>query len=327
MNEVTSPDRPISVDLLVRPGFVALEVASIVDILRICNRVSGRDVFRWTYCSAQGGMVEGAGGISVNATAFCDLSGADYLIVAGNRAQRFLDKSCLAHIRKSRQAKAKVVLLSEAAAEFISQYRSASYPMTTHWENKSVLVEQLAGADISDRLIENHDGMITAAGMSATLDMMLNLIADHVPPSNVRTVSAIFLHDNIRPGDMLQLSPRSASLGPTDKALKAAIRVMEQNLDTDLSIADLPRLVGISPKALERKFRKVFDTTPYQFLVNMRLDKALRLIDTTDLPLIEVALSCGFTDTGHLAKHFKARCGVSPTAFRKRKMHLGLQVA
>ncbi|WP_373050558.1 GlxA family transcriptional regulator [Thalassovita aquimarina] len=328
VRESVSPQRPIAIDVLVQPGFVATEVASVVDTLRVCNRVSGRELFRWTYCSTQEGGIEGAGGLCVNAVAFDDLPAVpDYLIVAGNRAHRFLDRPSLARIRTARQSHAKVILLSEAAAEFIFQNRGASCPMTTHWENKSVLVEQLAGADISDRLVESHDGTITAAGMSATLDMMLNLLSDHVAPVIVRTVSAIFLHDNIRPGDMLQISPRSTTLGPFDPALKTAITVMERNLDTDMSIADLTRQVGISPKALERKFRKAFDTTPYQFLINMRLDKALKLIDTTDLSLIEVAVSCGFTDAGHLAKHFKARCGVSPTTFRKRKMHLGLQDA
>jgi len=325
---MTSPNRPTAVELLVRPGFVALEVASVVDILRISNRVSGRELFSWTYTSEQGGLVEGAGGLCVETTAFSQMTeSSDYLIVPGNCSRCILDKESLARVRKMRQSQAKVVLLSEAAAEFISHCRNSTHPMTTHWENKSVLLEQLAGAEISDRLIENHDGTITAAGMSATLDMMLNLISDHVPPAIVRTVSAIFLHDNIRPGNMRQLGPRSAALGLSDPALKMAITIMEQKLDADLNISDLTKRVGVSSKALERKFRKAFDTTPYQFLINMRLDKALRLVDTTDLPLIEVAVSCGFSETGHLAKHFKARYGVSPTTFRKRKMHLGLQDA
>ncbi|MGV8984698.1 MAG: hypothetical protein ACOH2H_00215 [Cypionkella sp.] len=59
-------------------------------------------------------------------------------------------------------------------------------------------MKRYIGADSADTIAERRDGQTTAAGMGTTIDLILHLIAEQVPPHVVRTVSAALLHDRIR---------------------------------------------------------------------------------------------------------------------------------
>lgn len=313
----------IQLEILLTSGFVGTEFTAIVDTLRIANRVLGHSKFSWKCTSNLGGFVESVTGFAVRTTEFSALRDhPDVMVVPGNGPDNPIGRGTVQRLRQMSRAGGKVILLSEAAAEFISRSQDLEHPMTTHWESKSTLVEQTIGADVADTLIETHDGLTTAAGMTATIDLMLNLLADYVDLSVVRAVSAVLLHDRIRPGNTQQTAQRASVLTSSDPYLRRVIRMMEENLEGELRIRDLARETGIAARSLERKFQTAFNTTPSQFLRDLRLNKSLILLNTTDMPLIEIALSCGLGSTGQFSKLFRARYSVTPAMFRKQKMTL-----
>ena len=77
--------------------------------------------------------------------------------------------------------------------------------------------------------------------------------------------------------------------------------------------------VGLSRSQFVRTFRDATGVPPHQFLRGLRIEKARELLEQTDLPVIEVALNCGFGQPGHFATAFRGATGMSPRAWRQAR--------
>ena len=85
------------------------------------------------------------------------------------------------------------------------------------------------------------------------------------------------------------------------------------------SIKGLCRDAGISHAHLLRLFKREYGTTLISYITEKRLAHACELLETTDLPVAEVAFSCGFSDELHFMKIFKRKTGVTALKYRKEK--------
>jgi transcriptional regulator GlxA family with amidase domain len=77
--------------------------------------------------------------------------------------------------------------------------------------------------------------------------------------------------------------------------------------------------------ALERRFKKHLKKTPHQYINEVRLDNARRLLRETDKPIGTIALETGFADHSHFTRAFTRRFGTAPSADRRSRN--GLQPA
>ena len=69
--------------------------------------------------------------------------------------------------------------------------------------------------------------------------------------------------------------------------------------------------------AFGRMFRSTFHTTPHQFLLELRVQRAKQLLATTTVPIAEIAAQCGFPIPSHFTTTFRSRTGVTPTEYRR----------
>lgn len=99
--------------------------------------------------------------------------------------------------------------------------------------------------------------------------------------------------------------------------MRRLIEFVEENLDRDLSLEAMAREVGISPFYLPRAFKSATGQAPHQYVVARRIERARELLRDTDLPIVDVALSSGFSSQSHLSNWFVRIVGVSPAAYRK----------
>lgn len=103
---------------------------------------------------------------------------------------------------------------------------------------------------------------------------------------------------------------------PAFNVLSQAVLRMRRDFGGRLTIDALATECGLSIRALQRQFRRVFGLTPQEFLLKTRLAAACRLLRTTARPVSEVADECGFSDQSSFTQHFKRRLGVTPKTFR-----------
>jgi AraC family transcriptional regulator, transcriptional activator FtrA len=90
----------------------------------------------------------------------------------------------------------------------------------------------------------------------------------------------------------------------------------QEHLDEPLSVADLARRSAMSRRTFARRFAATTGTTPYQWLLRQRLQRAQRLLETTDLPIGAVARHSGMVTASNLRKHFGAVVRTTPQAYR-----------
>lgn len=88
-------------------------------------------------------------------------------------------------------------------------------------------------------------------------------------------------------------------------------------LSDPLSVEDMARRAHLSPSQFTRVFRENFGTTPYRYLLDLRVHQVRQLLVNTKLPHKKIAEYCGFADEHHLSKVFKRVTGQSPGAYRR----------
>ncbi len=88
-----------------------------------------------------------------------------------------------------------------------------------------------------------------------------------------------------------------------------------------IELAGLARLVGLSVSQFDRRFKRLFQMTPQQFLLRVRLNAACRLLASGQVSIADIALRVGFYDQSYFTKHFKRQTGMTPTHYRR---HYGL---
>lgn len=105
--------------------------------------------------------------------------------------------------------------------------------------------------------------------------------------------------------------------GLAPSALRRSIEFIQTHLDGNLRLSDLAREAKLSTSHLVRSFRQSTGKTPYQYLLQQRIERARSLMRDQRTSLTEVALASGFADQHHLARVFRRITGVTPTSYRR----------
>lgn len=101
-----------------------------------------------------------------------------------------------------------------------------------------------------------------------------------------------------------------------DPVVHSSFEEMRSNIESPVGIHLIARRHGISIRALQRRFMKMFDRTPSQIYQDLRLHHARTLVRQTDMKLIEIGLACGFSSASNFSITFKKKFGQPPSAER-----------
>ena len=94
---------------------------------------------------------------------------------------------------------------------------------------------------------------------------------------------------------------------------------LTQNYSSPVTLEQLARRFEISPANLSRLFRNEFGVGFSRYLTTLRLESAVALLNSTNLPVSEVALRCGFSTSGYFIRVFRRHFGVTPKDYRRRE--------
>jgi AraC family transcriptional regulator len=113
---------------------------------------------------------------------------------------------------------------------------------------------------------------------------------------------------------------RRAAGGLAPWQQQRAKEMMNDCLGAHVSLSELARECRLSVTHFVRAFRQSTGMSPHQWLVARRIEKAVSMLNETDLTLAEIALACGFCDQSHLTKVFSDNVGTSPGRWRRSQM-------
>ncbi len=100
--------------------------------------------------------------------------------------------------------------------------------------------------------------------------------------------------------------------------LKAALKYIREHFADDVALEDMASVAGFSCKYFCKLFKDLTGTTPVNYLMTYRIERAARKLLSTDKTVTQIGYDCGFNDVSYFIKTFKAFKGVSPKDYRKR---------
>ena len=304
---------------LLLPKLTMLAFSSAVEPLRVANQVTNKELYRWFVMTEDGTPVSCSNGIAI--VPDCGLQnvprGAIAFICAGTEPAETLNPRVTSWISRQRAFGAKVGGICTGALALARAGLLQDHVFTLHWENQPAFAERFPDLTPTTNLYENHDGLITCGGGSASTDMMLDIIQKDHGADLATVVADMCIHFRSNGRKSPQKSAYSVALSSRNQHLISAMQLMGDNLETPLGMEEIAERVNISRRQIERLFMQYVAVTPVQFYLQLRITRAYSLLSETNLSVAEIAAATGFGDASHLTARFKKRYGKSPRSFRR----------
>ncbi|MBZ4021734.1 AraC family transcriptional regulator [Rhodobacter sp. TJ_12] len=303
------------------PGFTLLAFSSAVEPLRIANQLSQQPLYQWRLLSDGGKAITASSGISVCTDGPLAPPPRDtrLFVCAGNAPRAAAAPAIVALVQRHARFGGTVGGICTGAVALAKAGLLTDTPFTLHWENQPAFCEDFPELTPCASMFEITPRLMTCGGGAASTDMMIALIAQDHGAEFAAMVSEMCLRKVMVGEEGAQRSPLSVLLRSRNPGLIAIVARMKAHLEDPLPLSELVRASGYSRRHVERMFLSVLGETPGDFYRGLRLDHGRNLLSTTDMPLIEVAVACGFSTVAHFSKSFRARFGMAPTKFNRSR--------
>lgn len=191
--------------------------------------------------------------------------------------------------------------------------------VTTHWEYAAELARRYPEARLEpDRIFIRDGAMFTSAGVTAALDLALDLVEEDLGRQVALAVARRLVLFVKRPGGQTQYSVQLAAQSAQSGAVERAQDLVRRQPTAKLSMAALADHAGTSQRNLARLFRQETGISVGDYIEATRLDLARELLEGTGLPIKRVAAATGFSSPEAMRRVFTHRVGATPTEYRAR---------
>ncbi|MEE8505295.1 MAG: GlxA family transcriptional regulator [Kiloniellales bacterium] len=325
---MTAAPGPQIFGFLLVPKFAMMAFTAAVEPLRAANLLSGKELYDWRVITRDGQPLPSSNRIRLLPDASIETVAdslnpggpggrlASVVVCGGMDGQLYRDPAVFAWLRRLARQGARIGALSDGSYILARAGLLDGYRCTIHWSCLAGFTETFPEIEASSEIYRIDRNRFTASGGTAALDLMLHLIeADHGRELAI-AVAEQFLHERIRSDLDRQRMPLRLRLGLSHTKIIEAVGLMEAHLEEPLSCAELSRRSGISTRQMERLFRKYLKRTPQRYYLELRLERAQRLLTQSSLPVMEVALACGFVSPSHFAKCYREHYNQVPKSTR-----------
>jgi transcriptional regulator GlxA family with amidase domain len=304
---------------LTLPNYSLIAVTNALEVLRMANRVAGRDIYEWSLASLDGRPAAASSGLELSPTVALDKVGkVEILFVCGGiNVREAVSNALLAALRRLGERRVGLGALCTGGYALARAGLLDNYRATIHWENLPALREEFPRVQLNNQVFSIDRDRYTASGGTAPLDLMLNLVQLKHGLRISQQVSEQFVLERVRSDRDRQYVPLRAQVGSSHGNMIRIAQLMEENIEKPLSVEALARSTGLSRRQIERLFRRHLDCVPKRYYLEMRLRRARELLLQTAMPIMDVTTSCGFKSPPHFSRCYRAQFGYPPSAERR----------
>ncbi|MGR3432923.1 MULTISPECIES: GlxA family transcriptional regulator [Roseobacteraceae] len=317
------PAKRLRVAFLLADRFTLSAFANFVDVLRLAADEADHSrpiLCEWVVLSDTLEAVRSSCGVRVQPdTRLRQAARYDYIVVVGGLIGDSAALNGAAQGFLRRQAEAGVPLVGLCTGVFILQRMGLlkGYRCCVSWFHHQDFLDQFeAETPISDQIFVVDRDRLTCSGGHGAAHLAAFLVQRHVGQSAAIKSLNIMMIDDAMGGEKAQPGLTLARRAKDELVRRALLR-MQQNLEVPKTVEDLARELGVGRRTLERRFLADLRQTPLKAYLDLRLERALQRLRTTDASVTNIALACGFCDGPHLSRTMKAERGVTPAEYRK----------
>ena len=308
----------LHVGFLLMPEYTLSTFANAISVLRMANRISGKDLYKYSVFTSDGLQVTSSSGIEVIVDSLpANPDDLNMLVVCGGyNIGSHCDKNSINALRAYAKRKIPIAGICTGSYVLAAAGLLDGYRCTIHWENLSAMREQFPQLEISSRLFVIDRDRYTCSGGISSIDLMLNLVASIHGHDLVQQISEQFTCERVRTENDPQRAPLKYLIGASQPRLIEAVAIMESNIEEPLGLDAISESVGISRRQLERLFNRYLHRSPSRYYLELRLSRARLLLLQSSMPMIEIAISCGFSTAPHFSKCYSDIYGNPPSKER-----------
>ncbi|WP_370414287.1 GlxA family transcriptional regulator [Streptomyces fradiae] len=190
-------------------------------------------------------------------------------------------------------------------------------PATTHWASAEHFQRAFPKVRVDADVLFVDDGdVLTSAGVAAGIDLCLHIVRRDHGTAVANEVARRTVVPPHRDGGQAQYIARPVP-EPGSSTTTAARAWALAHLHEPIQLRDLAVRESMSVRTFTRRFRDEVGVSPGQWLTQQRVERARHLLESTDLPVDQIARDAGFGTAQSLRTHLQAAIGVTPTAYRR----------
>lgn len=189
----------------------------------------------------------------------------------------------------------------------------------THWQSVDMLAARHRDVAVDGSVLYiDHGDVLTSAGTASAIDACLHMVRTRLGAAAANRVARSLVVAPHREGGQAQYIERPLPSQPANDPIAGVLEWALRHLAEPLTVDRLAEVAHLSRRTFIRAFQASTGVSPAVWIRRQRLDEARRLLESTDLPIDQVAAVCGFGSTVTLRQGFAAAFDTSPSEYRRR---------
>jgi transcriptional regulator GlxA family with amidase domain len=309
--------------VVIVPPVDELDLVGPLQVFNSVNRLAGRTIYTIeVVTNAPRLTVEGEGGVLtfVARQHFKDVEGAcdSVLLVCGVGSRSVRDAALSAWLRKKADEARRIGAVCVGAFLLAEAGLLDNRRATAHWKFGCELAARYPRVCVEQEPLWVKDGNIyTSAGFSAGIDLALAWVEEDCGAALAHEAARELVLFLRRPGGQPQVSVSLASQASEMASIRELQVWIAEHLDKRLSVDDLANRLAMSVRNFERVFTREVGTTPSQYVLQVRVEAARRLLERTGGGLKHVAAASGFGSIDVMRRAFVRLLGITPRRYRE----------
>ncbi len=306
-----------NVAVVVHDGVAPFELGVLAELFGYDRREDGVPLLDYAVCGAGRAEVRTSGGFSVRPDHDLDrMAEADLVAVPAFDSEDRTPAPVVDAVRRAVEAGARVLSVCTGAFVLGEAGLLDGRACTTHWRHSAELARRYPRARVVPEVLYVDEGpVLTSAGTAAGIDAGLHLWRQEHGSAVASAIARRLVVPPQREGGQAQFIARPV-VDCTADTLAPLLTWASEHLADDLGVEALAERAHLSPRTFARRFREETGTTPHAWVSAQRLAEAERLLETTTLPVEQVAHRVGLGNAATLRHQFQRSRGVSPQAYR-----------
>jgi transcriptional regulator GlxA family with amidase domain len=305
------------VAVLALPGFVPFDFGIACDAFGLVNDANGVKAYDVLVCGAS--RIVRTRGFEMRVQhGLKALADADTIVVPGIDPPAVpVSKAVREALRSASERGARVTSICTGAFVLAASGLLDGKRATTHWACASELARLYPKITVDpDVLFVDEGSIVTSAGVSSGMDMCLHVIRRDHGQAVAARVARLAVAPLSRDGGQAQFIRHDPPSSPS--SLAPLIEWMSKNFDASQTVEALAGRAGLAPRTFARRFREQTGTTPLQWLVTARIQRAQELLVESEASINQTALLAGFDSPVTFRGRFRRSVGLTPSEYRRR---------
>lgn len=317
------------VGFLLAPDFTLLAFSGFIETLRQLSddgRRVNKHICQWEILANDSQLIISSCGVSVAPTQmYDDPRQFDYIVLVGGQlpTRMPLSSAAISYLRKADSAGVPLIGLCTASFHLARAGLMTGRKACVHWFHHREFVDEFPDiTPVADKIFVDDGDRITCAGGTFTIDLAVHLINRHCDRRHTARALSMMGVEFARSENYTQTPHFEGLERLTDKRVRAAVQMLERQLNDPPRVQEIAAKLNISVRQLERSFIDTFGVGPAELSRLLRLRYGRWLVENSNRPITTIALDCGFADGAHFTRHFRKRFGSKPSDLRQARNRL-----